>query len=286
MSLPSIQLITNGQQHELTSDALLSHAVLVPSEIARFADQQVVFLEELLATQDPDSGVRCMSRRGEAYSFLGRDKGNFSLLSTNTPSWKLVPAGRDQLAEVTTPRFVLREVAVIEIGVDATMESVSDEVFTNLTDALAKPTDVRFLNLTSANIETFPIGILELTNIESLNLGKNKIETIPPEICDLHKLEVLKLSRNRLKTLPNEIGRLKQLTELHASYNEIESLGDKIWNLGQLELLNLGNNKIRSIPDEIKSLSNLREMELDANPIPPEERDRIQQLIPHTKIEW
>ncbi len=286
MNLPNIELVAEGNQAVLPSEQLADVAVAVPRDVQRFDGQVVVFLDELLRDRHVEKHIRCTSPRGETFTFPAEDLAGHCLLSTNAPSWKLVPAGRDQLAEITVPRFVLREVQRIELGVVAEDEAGSDEVFTNLTDALLRPNRVRFLNLTNAYLEVFPPGIFDLTNLESLNLGKNRIRELPPEIGTLRGLQVLKLSRNLLRTLPGEIGRLKQMTELHVSRNEIESLPEKFWNLENLRLLNLGSNRLTSIPDDIRSLKSLRELELDENPIPREERQRIEQLLPNVSVEW
>lgn len=286
MGLPNIELVVEGNQTMLASEQLADVAVAVPRDVQRFEGQVVVFLDDLLRDHSLERHIRCTSPRGETYTFPAGDVAGYCLLSTNAPSWKLVPAGRDKLSEITVPRFVLREVQRIELGVVAEDEAGSDEVFTNLTDALLRPKTVRFLNLTNAYLEVFPPGIFDLTNLESLNLGQNRIREVPPEIGTLRNLQVLKLSRNRLRALPDEIGRLKQLTELHASRNEIESLPEKFWNLENLQLLNLGSNRLTSIPDDIQSLKSLRELELDENPIPGQERQRIEQLLPNVSVEW
>ncbi len=293
MDLPSIQIIEGGKASALTAEELSSAAVAVPKEVERFAGQVVVFLDELLAGRDVKDRLRCVSPRGESYILPASALAGHCLLSTNTPSWKLIPAGREQLDEITVPRFVLRAVETIELGVEqaaAEDEAVagrgSDEVFTNLTDALMRPAVVRFLSLTSAHLDVFPPGIFELVNLESLNLGKNRIRDIPPEIGQLRNLEVLKLSRNRLQTLPEEIGRLKRLVELHVSRNEIATLPEKFWNLDRLTLLNLGRNRLTSIPDDVASLVSLGTLELDGNPIPRAARDRIERLVPRVTIEW
>jgi hypothetical protein len=263
--MPDIQLVAGSEQHRLEGSEIMARAVAVPKDMERFEGQVVVFLDELLADFGHPGTIRCVSPRGETYAFAAAEATKFSLLSTNTPSWKLIPAGRDQLHEITVPRFVLREVARIELGSTEAVEDASDQVFTNLTDALMKPRAVRFLNLTSAGLERFPSGVFELVRLESLNLGKNQIETIPPAIGDLSNLKVLKLSRNRLRSLPEEIGRLKLLTELHVSRNQIECLPEKFWNLERLELLNLGENRLSGVSESIRQLTHLRQLELSVD---------------------
>ncbi|MFV2070727.1 MAG: leucine-rich repeat domain-containing protein [Pirellulales bacterium] len=286
MSLPSIGLVDAGGESSLPGDTMAAHAVAVPKEVERFEGQVVVFLDELLSDHDLGSHLRIRSQRGESVTVAADEVAGYSLLSTNTPSWKLVPAGRSRLHEITGPRFLLRDVASIELQAAGADEAVSDEVFTNLTDALMRPAAVRFLNLTSARLETFPAGIFEFQRLESLNLGKNRLAAIPPEIGTLRHLKSLKLSRNELATLPEEIGRLKQLVELHVSRNQIESLPEKFWNLDRLELLNLGSNRLTSIPESIASLTSLRELELAENPIPKSDRPQIEQWLPNVTVEW
>ena len=139
-------------------------------------------LDDLLGERAAPLQVCCRGSRGECFSFPADKLSDYSLLSTNSPGWKLVPAGRRQLAEITTPRFLLREVVSIEIGHDLAAKSVSDQVYTNLTDALLAPHSVRFLSLTSAGLERFPNGVLELANLETLNLGNNAIASLPPRL--------------------------------------------------------------------------------------------------------
>jgi Leucine-rich repeat (LRR) protein len=286
MLLPSIRLIEADASAELSADVLQSRALRVPEEIARFEGQLAVPLDDLLGERAAELQICCRGSRGECYSFPAEKLSEYSLLSTNSPSWKLVPAGRRQLATITTPRFLLREVASIEIGRDLAAQTLSDQVYTNLTDALLSPHSVRFLSLTSAGLERFPTGVLDLPNLETLNLGNNAIASLPPEIGELRQLKVLKLSRNRLQTLPEEIGRLKALVELHASRNQLKSLPEKLWNLPELQLLNLGENQLTTIPDEIAQLRRLGQLELANNPIEPADRQRIANLIPQATIEW
>lgn len=276
-----------GERRQIPAERVESLAVAVPADIARFEGQKAVFLGDLLQEiVGPAEHVRCVSPRGESFVVEASERAGFSLLSTNAPSWKLVPAGRTKLDEITTPRFVLREVAAIETGVDAREDQTSDQVFTNLSDALREPPAVRFLNLTSAHLESFPSGVLELPNLESLNLGNNNVDAVPPEIGELKKLTVLKLSRNRIAALPEEIGRLKRLSELHASHNCLASLPEKLWNLEQLEVLSLGSNQLASIPPEIAKLTQLRELMIDHNPISPAARQTIEQNLAGVQITW
>jgi Leucine-rich repeat (LRR) protein len=286
MLLPSIRLIEADATTELSTDVLQSRALRVPEDIARFQGQLAVPLEDLLGQQSPELQICCRGSRGECFSFPAEELSEYSLLSTNSPGWKLVPAGRRQLATITTPRFVLRDVASIEIGRDLAAQTLSDQVYTNLTDALLSPNRVRFLSLTSAGLERFPTGVLELSNLETLNLGNNAIASLPPDIGEMRQLKVLKLSRNRLRSLPEEIGRLKALLELHVSRNQLSSLPEKLWNLSELQLLNLGENQLTTIPNEIAQLSRLRQLELTNNPIAPADRLRIANLVPHATIEW
>ena len=133
VSVRSIRVVFPTHSEEFGAHKILEQAVPVPSEIARFENQQVVFLTRLLAAIDKDAAVRCVSEKGETVTIPADKRGQYSLLSTNVPSWKLVPGGSDQLHEITAHRFVLRDVAVIEVGVNIEQEQATDKVFTNLT---------------------------------------------------------------------------------------------------------------------------------------------------------
>lgn len=286
MVMPDIELRGGSQATVFEGARIQALAVGVPEDNARFEGQVVAFVDELLEGIEHGEHLRFCSSRGETYTIAAGDLSGFALLSTNAPSWKLVPAGRAQLAEITVPRFLLRDVESIELHAEPAGLGTSDQVFTNLSDALQQPTRVRFLSLTSARLESFPTGVFELTELESLNLGKNRIEELPAEIGELRGLKVLKLSRNRLTALPNEIGRLKQLEELHLSRNGLVELPEKLWNLESLRFMNLGRNKLRDVPQAISRLGALRELELDHNKIPKSDRARIQRYCPGVEIEW
>ena len=97
MEHPSIQLTVDGTTSALTWEQLQTQAVQVPADIARFDGQMVVHLDDALGPLAPDLQVGCRSSRGERVFFAASEVASYSLLSTNTPSWKLVPAGRDRM---------------------------------------------------------------------------------------------------------------------------------------------------------------------------------------------
>ena len=194
MTMPGIELRTEGNVIALDGAHIQGLSVPVPAAVTRFQGQVVIFLDELMAEIGHGEHLKFCSSLGETHTVAAADLSGFALLSTNAPSWKLVPAGRAQLAEITVPRFLLRDVQYVELDAERDEQGASDQVFTNLSDALRLPARVRFLSRTGTSLESFPTGIFELTGLESLNLGKNRIEEIPAEIGDLRGLKVLKLS--------------------------------------------------------------------------------------------
>ncbi len=102
-----------------------------------------------------------------------------------------------------------------------------------------------------------------LVSLETLFLCDNKLQTIPIYLCKLSNLETLNLSYNKLKFISPEIKGLIQLNNLFLNGNELISLPVEIGNLEYLKWLEIDNNKIRNLPIEINNLKNLRQFSVD-----------------------
>jgi Leucine-rich repeat (LRR) protein len=98
-------------------------------------------------------------------------------------------------------------------------------------------------------------------------LEQNKIESLPLEIAQLVNLEMLSLCRNQIESLPSGIGQLVNLQYLYLRYNQIKSLPPEVGQLTKLKTLLLSTNKIESLPSEIANLVNLKEFSLIRNQI-------------------
>ncbi len=91
--------------------------------------------------------------------------------------------------------------------------------YTNLTEALKNPNEVRILDLSRSKLKILPKEIGQLQNLQILNSENNQLTTLPKEIGKLQNLQELHLQNNQLTTLPEEIGQLQNLKVLHLNNN-------------------------------------------------------------------
>jgi len=158
--------------------------------------------------------------------------------------------------------------------------------FTSLEEALKNPEAVIKLELRKKKLKNFPVEITQFINLQYLDLSKNSIKEIPAEIGKLKNLQHLAISKTGLQELVPQIGELKNLYYLNLNQNELSSLPMEIGKLENLKTLDLWSNNIDTFPDEIKNLNNLKILDLRVILIPDEEQNRVQYLLPHTKIHF
>ncbi len=97
-------------------------------------------------------------------------------------------------------------------------------VYKDIDKALKNKEKVLCLNLSNQNLDSIPITITQLKNIEVLIISSNKITTIPYYIGELTKLKVLRANNNVIKSISDEIRNCKELQELWLVGNELDSL--------------------------------------------------------------
>ncbi|HET6226964.1 MAG TPA: leucine-rich repeat domain-containing protein [Bacteroidia bacterium] len=156
--------------------------------------------------------------------------------------------------------------------------------YTSLEEALKHPDQVIKLELRKKKYKEFPKEITQFKNLQYLDLSKNLIKEIPAGIKELTSLQYLSLARNNIVELPNEIGELTNLYYLNVNQNDLEALSPAIGNLEKLRNLDLWSNNLSHFPDEIKNMKSLKLMDLRVIMIPDAEQNRIQALLPQTKI--
>jgi Leucine-rich repeat (LRR) protein len=155
---------------------------------------------------------------------------------------------------------------------------------TSISDAMKDPDKVIKLELRKKRLKTFPKEIFQFKNLQYLDLSKNNIVEIPASISELKNLQVLILSKNEIETLPKEIGSLKMLQIFNVNQNDLTSLPPEIGDLTNLKNMDLWSNNVDKFPTEIRNLKNLLVLDLRVILIPDAEQDRLQALLPKTKI--
>lgn len=116
----------------------------------------------------------------------------------------------------------------------------------------------RFTNLDEAADNTEIACVLDLSTTEATpsSLEYNKLS-------QLDKLVDLSLKGHKLTTIPNEI-----------------------FSLTGLLSLDLSDNNLKEVPEEISNLTNLQILELSNNSLSESEKEKIQNLLPQTAIEF
>lgn len=158
--------------------------------------------------------------------------------------------------------------------------------FTSLEEALKDPEKVIKLELRKKKLKVFPAEILKFKNLQYLDLSKNDIKEIPAEIAELKNLQYFSISKNSLEALPIQIGELENLYYLNANQNELAVIPYQIGKLSKLKYLDLWSNNIENFPNELKDLKSLKVLDLRVILIPDAEQNRIQALLPKTKVHF
>jgi CCR4-NOT transcription complex subunit 6 len=110
-------------------------------------------------------------------------------------------------------------------------------------DSSLEENDLIGLDLSSAQIRSLPLGLLNYTDfLTELRLNGNLLTSLPPQVGDLRSLVVLDLSDNHLTFLPAELGKLTNLVELLLYNNKLSTLPPEMGYLYQLESLGLEGN--------------------------------------------
>ena len=159
-------------------------------------------------------------------------------------------------------------------------------------------------NLRIYNLTEFPIGVVELKNLQHLYIGKSSFKTLPKtrysllyrlnslyidaeltslpdELSGISRLKRLVLSDNNLENIPDCIFKMKNLKELIINQNKIKEVSPNIGLLINLNELNLMKNKIVALPKEIGNLTSLKLLNLSNNAIEniPEEISNLGDLF-------
>jgi len=131
--------------------------------------------------------------------------------------------------------------------------------YSDLTEALANPRDVR--ELENHTLAMLPDTIGECSELEVMSLGGGKLTALPASLALCTKLRRINIYNNRFTQLPPVLLELPHLAELVLGKNQLTAL-DGIGALGDLEELDVSSNPIARLPDDFCALKKLRSLNL------------------------
>lgn len=131
----------------------------------------------------------------------------------------------------------------------------------------------------------FSFAQCAFTQLSEEELSKKRTYTVWLQAL-ANKKHVYKLdvSGGAIETVPPEIKKLKNLHKLYIEECDLTFLPEEICDLKYLQVLHIQRNKITKLPENIGKLKNLKELNLGSNPIPEEEVQRVQKLLPNCNI--
>lgn len=92
---------------------------------------------------------------------------------------------------------------------------------TNLPNELSSCILLEDIDITSNNLTSFPLCILQLHKLKHLKLNNNRISEMPSELfAKLENLQTLQISNNQLRQIPDSIELATKLNELNLSSNK------------------------------------------------------------------
>ncbi len=164
-------------------------------------------------------------------------------------------------------------------------EEYTGKIYTDLDEALQRPADVIFLDLSKQKLKKIPEKVFQLPNLEYLILRKNKLTEIPSDISKLTKLKHIDMSKNKVEILPAALCKCLELKTIILNQNIINEISPEIGNLTNLSLLDLWGNEIDVLPEEIAKLQeNLKTLDMRVIYMSFEKQEAIIDLLPETDI--
>lgn len=125
-------------------------------------------------------------------------------------------------------------------------------------------TDITELEIIGGNFSYISPFISQLKFLEKLSIVSTKISNFPKEIFELPNLNYLSLKNNRIVNIP-KLELQSNIEVLILNKNYISDLSFLENNFSKLEYLDLGNNHIINFPETIQCQLKLRRINLEGN---------------------
>ncbi|GFO40033.1 leucine-rich repeat-containing protein 63 [Plakobranchus ocellatus] len=122
-----------------------------------------------------------------------------------------------------------------------------------------------YLNLSFNNFTTFPLEVLNLSNLEVLKMRNNPMVEIAVDITRLQKLRVFIASFCLITALPLTLFELPCLEDLSVAYNRLTFLPVEISRLKSLQILDLEGNQIPALPAKCLDMMSLTHVNVRNN---------------------
>ncbi|XP_048575726.1 protein flightless-1 homolog isoform X2 [Nematostella vectensis] len=135
-------------------------------------------------------------------------------------------------------------------GLDLTNNDFKELAFPK---RVADMSNLRWLKLNKAGLETLPDELSHLPKLEHLSVKENKLNNIHGDLSTLKHLRVINARNNELKNsgIPGDIFGLEDLLTVDFSYNQLHEVPPELENAKALIVLSLSNNKISVIPNQL-----------------------------------
>lgn len=178
----------------------------------------------------------------------------------------------------------LASMAEAQVLSQAELDTV--KVYRSLERALEEPDKVYRLDLSGKKLKVLPEELRTLRNLNALDLSNNKLKEMPNWLGEFVSMQEFRASRNKLKEFPEAICKWRRLKRLDLSRNALPGLPRCIGGLRELVSLDLWDNDLVDFPEEMERMDALRFMDLRNIQFEQTEMDRIQELLPKTKIHF
>jgi Leucine-rich repeat (LRR) protein len=195
---------------------------------------------------------------------------NLETLQIGEHKNSVLPASIGKLKHLKTLTIGKGELSAIPVGIsqlDSLLEIYINEnaAIESLPIELGALQNLEVADFSLNGLKSVPAEIYKCKNLKILQLAGNQITSLPEGISQLENLEELYLDQNLIDSLPADIVELKNLKKLSLTANQLKSLPQNFGKLTKIEVLNLNDNKISVIPDDINLLIDLRILQLQNN---------------------